>query len=167
MSTNISGSFCPLCLKYKGKRLVHGPEGCALGASTLCRRCHHRGHLSVDCTAAHPQWERPITLEELIPADIRLRLKINTQTPISYSGPRDSSELSEINTIVVPEGFKELSEFVELHGINVEKVTKPSRKTLLRAVKAWGVANGYRIIQTVEVPTISQSHVDEDAAAIA
>ena len=121
----------------------------------------------MDCTASHPQWERPITLEELIPADIRLRLKINTMTPIVFNGPRDASELSEINTIIVPEGFKELSEFVELHGINVEKVTKPSRKILLRAVKAWGVAHGYRIIQTVEVPTISQSLVDEDSSAIA
>lgn len=164
MSTS---SFCPLCLKYKGKRIVHGIEGCALGASTLCRRCHHRGHLSVDCSAPHPQWERPQTLEELIPIDIRLRLKISTQTPITYSGPRDSSELSDINTVIVPDGFKELSEFVEKHGINVEKVTKPSRKTLLRAVKAWGVSHGYRIIQTVEVQTISQGLVDEDTAAIA
>jgi hypothetical protein len=143
---------------------MHGSDGCALGASTLCRRCHHRGHLSVDCTAQHPQWERPITLEELIPVDIRLRLKINTQTPIAYCGPRDASELSDINTIVVPEGFRELSEFVELHNINVEKVTKPGRKALLRAVKAWGVAHGYRIIQTVEVPTFSHGLVDEDAA---
>jgi hypothetical protein len=70
-----------------------------------------------------------------------------------------------MNTIIVPDGFKELSEFVETHGINVEKVTKPSRKTLLRAVKAWGVSHGYRILQTVEVPTFSQSIVDEDAAA--
>jgi hypothetical protein len=162
MSTN---SFCSLCLKYKGKRINHGGEGCALGASTLCRRCHHRGHLSVDCNAPHPQWERPVTLEELIPIDIRLRLKINTHTPITYSGPRDYSELPPMNTIIVPDGFKELSEFVETHGINVEKVTKPSRKTLLRAVKAWGVSHGYRILQTVEVPTFSQSIVDEDATA--
>lgn len=157
--------FCPLCIKYKGKNVTHGPEGCILGTSTLCRRCHHRGHLSIDCTAPHPQWERPTTLEELIPIDIRLRFKINTQTPIAFSGARDNSELSDINTIVVPEGFKELSEFVEKHGINVEKVTKPSRKTLLRAVKAWGVGHGYRIIQALEVQTISQGLVDEDASA--
>ena len=162
MSTS---SFCPLCLKYKGKRIIHGHEGCALGASTLCRRCHHRGHLSADCSASHPQWERPTTLEELIPIDIRLRYKINTHTPVSLA-PRMSTELSDINTVVVPDGFKELSEFVELHGINVEKVTKPGRKALLRAVKAWGVAHGYRIIQMAEVPTFSQSVVDEDTTAV-
>ncbi len=162
MSTS---SFCSLCLKYKGKRVVHGDEGCALGASTLCRRCHHRGHLSVDCTAPHPQWDRPTTLEELIPIDIRLRYKINTHTPVAL-GPRSPSELSDINTVVVPDGFKELSDFVELHGIDVEKVTKPGRKALLRAVKAWGVSRGYRIVQVATVPTFSQSVVDEDAAAI-
>jgi hypothetical protein len=160
-----SSTFCPLCLKYKGKRISHGDEGCALGASTLCRRCHHRGHLSVDCTAPHPQWERPTTLEELIPIDIRLRYKINTHTPVSL-GLRSDCELSDINTVVVPDGFKELSDFVELHGINVEKVTKPGRKALLRAVKAWGVSRGYRIVQVATVPTFSQSVVDEDTTTV-
>jgi hypothetical protein len=98
--------------------------------------------------------------------DIRMRYKIATHTPITYqSAEREVSELSDINSIMVPDGFKELSEFVESHGIKVEKVTKPSRKTLLKAVKKWGVAHGYRIIQNVEVPTISQNVVDEDASA--
>lgn len=161
-------SSCRLCLKYKGKTIIHDTEGCPLGASTLCRRCHHRGHLSLDCTAPHPQWERPTTLEELIPLDIRLRYKIATHTPIQYESPeREHRELSDINTIVVPDGFKELSKFVESHGIAVKKVTKPSSKILLKAVKKWGVSHGYRIIQNVEVPTISQGLVDEDAATAA
>lgn len=156
-------SSCRLCLKYKGKSIVHDSDGCPLGASTLCRRCHQRGHLSVDCSAPHPQWERPLTLEELIPIDIRLRYKINTHTAIEYECPQRSyDELSDINTIVVPDGFKELSEFVESHGIKVEKVTKPGRKALMKAVKRWGVANGYRIIQNAEVPTFSQHLVNED-----
>ena len=95
--------------------------------------------------------------------DIRLRYKIATHTPITYqSDERDPTELSDINTIVVPDGFKELSEFVESHGIKVEKVTKPGRKALMKAVKKWGVANGYRIIQNVDVPTISHRLVNED-----
>jgi hypothetical protein len=156
-----SSSFCRLCLKYKGKQVNHGDAGCALGESTLCHRCHHRGHLSVDCTAPHPQWERPKTLEELIPIDIRLRYKINTSTLIHYAGERDFAELPDINTIVVPDTFGGLSEFVESHGIEVEKVTKPGKKALLKAVKKWGVARGYRIISQMSVPTISQLGVDE------
>ena len=157
-----SSSFCRLCEQYKGKRISHDKDGCPLGKSTLCRRCHHRGHLAVHCTAPHPQWERPLTLEELIPVDIRLRLGIQTSTLIQFDGERAFSELPDINTIVVPDGFKELSEFVEAHGIKVEAVTKPSRKALLKAVKKWGVANGFRIIQNVEVPTLSHSLGDED-----
>jgi hypothetical protein len=158
-------SICRLCLKYKGKSIVHDAEGCSLGASTLCRRCHHRGHLAVDCTAQYPQWERPVTLEELIPIDIRLRLGINTHTSIAYTNPeRQFSELPDITTIVVPDTFKELSEFVESRGIKVEKVTKPSRKVLMKAVKKWGVANGYRIISNAEVRTISQAVGDEESA---
>ncbi len=104
-----------------------------------------------------------MTLEELIPIDIRLRYKINTHTEIAYELPeRNYDELSDINTIIVPDGFKELSEFVESHGIKVEKVTKPGRKALFKAVKQWAVTNGYRIVQNVEVPTISQRLVNED-----
>jgi hypothetical protein len=161
----MTSTSCNLCLKYKGKRVCHGIEGCTLGASTLCRRCFQRGHLSVDCTAPHPQWERPKTLEELIPIDIRLRYKINTHTLIQYGGDRELSELPDINTIIVPDSFKELSEFVEQHGIRVEKVTKPGRKALLKAVKAWGVSHGYRIVQEVSVPTISYGTVDEVAVS--
>jgi hypothetical protein len=76
------------------------------------------------------------------------------------------TELPDINTIVVPDKFDGLSKFVESHGIKVEKVTKPSYKALLKAVKKWGVANGYRIIQSIEVPTLSQAVVDEDAETI-
>lgn len=156
-----STSFCRLCLHYKGAaNVLHGPEGCPIGASTLCRRCHHRGHLSVDCTAAFPHWERPTTLEELIPLDVRMRLKINTHTEIKYTTPREESELPDINTISIPDGFKELSEFADEHGITVKKVTKPSKEDLLRAIKKWGVAHGYRIIQIAKIHTISKGLVD-------
>jgi hypothetical protein len=154
---------CKLCLKYRGKSITHDDDGCPLGASTLCRRCFHRGHLSVDCTAK--QCERPTTLEELIPIDIRLKYKINTHTLIDHKN-YDASMIHDINTIDVPDTFKGLSEFVEQYGIVVEKVTKPGCKALLKAVKAWGVARGYRIIQTMSVQTISQGNVDGKDTAI-
>lgn len=147
---------CKLCLKYKGKKISHGNEGCALGASTLCRRCHHRGHLSVDCTAPQPQHERPTSLEELIPIDIRLRYDIHTHTPIDFIQSRSVSDLPDINKIIIPDTFnyKELGEFLEKHKIHVDKITKDSREDRIKAAKAWGVANGYRIVQQVTVETL-------------
>lgn len=89
-----------------------------------------------------------------------MRLKINTHTEIKYTTPREESELPDINTISIPDGFKELSEFADEHGITVKKVTKPSKEDLLRAIKKWGVAHGYRIIQIAKIHTISKGLVD-------
>lgn len=156
---------CHLCLKYTGKSIVH-TEGCALSKSVICRRCHHRGHLSVDCTAAHPAWERPVTLEELIPIDIRLRYKIATKTVINYNTERDFSELPDITTIEAPpiNDYEGLGAFIKSYGIQVEKVTKDSAKARTKAIKKWAVMMGYRVVHTLVVPTISQSLVDEVSA---
>ena len=89
-----------------------------------------------------------------------MRLKINTHTTIKYSTPREESELPDINTIIIPDGFKELSEFADEHGISVKKVTKPSKEDLLRAIKKWGVGRGYRIVQVSKIHTISKGVVD-------
>jgi hypothetical protein len=168
-SSSSPSSSCKLCQKYRGKTLVHGSEGCKLGESTKCLNCYQYGHLSVDC-AEPRQYQRPQTLEELIPIDLRLRLGITTSTRIAYADPKvKPSELPEINTIEVPEGFSELSEFVRTHGIKVEgKVTKASEKALLKAIRTWATARGYRIYQTARVPLISHGLVDgEDTEASA
>ena len=140
---------CNICLKYTGKSIIHGTSACALRSSVLCRRCHHRGHLACDCTAPHPAWERPITLEELIPIDIRIRYNIQTHTAISYtSSSREESELPNVNTFIVKDTHKDLNEFVRVQGIKfVKKSTGPRKQEDLRhAIKKWGVENGYRII---------------------
>ncbi len=104
----------------------------------------------------HPQWERPTSLEELIPADIRLRYGINTHTPVKFQAPRSVDELPDINKLVIPEtsNYKELGEFLESHNIKVDKVTKDSREDRINAAKAWGVAHGYRVVQQASVATI-------------
>ena len=141
---------CVLCLKYTGVPVVHSSTGCPLGHSVLCRRCHNRGHLSSMCTEKWPQWERPTSLEELIPADIKLKYGITTNTPLSFTYPRgiegSEVELSDVNEMVIPENYNELKEFIEKQKIKVEKVTKESKAQCLKAVKAWGVSHGYRII---------------------
>ena len=143
-------SACILCKKYTGATVYHGDAGCEFASSVLCRRCHHRGHLASMCTEAWPQWERPTTLEELIPADLKLRFGIGSSTPLVFNYQRgiegSETELGDINEIVVPEGYAELKEFIDKHNIKVEKVTKESRAACMKAVRAWGVSRGYRIV---------------------
>jgi hypothetical protein len=119
--------------------------------------------LSTDCTLLRTQpHERPTTLEELIPADIRLRFGITTHTPVALAprGAEDAvpeEEIPDMNEIIIPEtsNYKEMGEFIEKYGIKVDnKITKDSRVDRLKAIKAWGVANGYRITQRAILPTV-------------
>ena len=148
---------CSICKKYNGVTISHGDAGCPLATSIKCRRCNHRGHLTSTCGEQWPQWERPTSLEELIPADIRLRYDIRTSTPIDYTKGR-ADDMSEINTVVIPDpyvkgGYEELKAFIEKRKIKVEKVTKESKEKCLEAVTNWGVSNGYRITKTNDVLT--------------
>ncbi len=148
-------SFCAICQKFKGKPVIHNDDGCPLSSSILCRRCHHRGHLTAQCSENWPQWERPTSLEELIPADVRKRYGIITHTPLSFPNPRgepgSENELGSINEVVIPDDYGQLKEFIDTHKIKVEKVTKESRSNCMKAVIAWGVSRGYRIVMKNDV----------------
>jgi hypothetical protein len=146
---------CTICQKFKGKSIVHGSDGCPLSHSILCRRCHHRGHLTSHCSEKWPQWERPTTLEELIPADIRKRYGIISHTSLSFpksrGEPGTETELSSINEVIIPDDYNQLKEFIDTHNIKVEKVTKESRSNCMKAVIAWGIHHGYRIVMKNDV----------------
>jgi hypothetical protein len=145
---------CAICKKFKGKEIFHD-DGCPLGKSVLCRRCHHRGHFTSDCTEDWPQWERPTSLEELIPSDVRKRYGIITHTPISFPVPRGAPgtdvELSAINEVVIPDDYSQLKEFIDTHKIKVEKITKESRFNCMKAIAAWGVSHGYRVVMKCDM----------------
>jgi hypothetical protein len=109
------------------------------------------------CGEQWPQWERPTSLEELIPADVRSRYGIHTSTPIDYQTER-KDDMNDINTVIIPDpyikgGYEELKTFIEKRKIKVDKVTKESAKKCLEAVYTWGVQNGYRIMKANEIPT--------------
>ncbi len=148
-------SFCLTCKKFKGKDILHGDDGCPLGKSVVCRRCHHRGHLTSTCTEDWPQWERPTSLEELIPADIRKRYGIITHTPIPFSlsrgQPGTDVELGTINEVIIPDDYSQLKEFIDAHKIKVEKITKESRSNCMKAIAAWGVSHGYRVVMKYDM----------------
>ena len=151
---------CNNCLTTYGEVVQHDSAGCPLALSILCRRCHHRGHFTSQCDEQWPQWERPTSLEELIPADVRNRYNIHTHTAIDFPlprGPDSVHELEPINTIEIPDPFAsaadnmELKEFMAKNKIKAEKITKESRVACLEAVYAWGIAHGKRIVKKNEI----------------
>lgn len=148
---------CEICKKVKGKPISHADGVCPTAPSLLCRRCHHRGHLTSMCKGDLPHWERPTTLEELIPADIRQRLNIRTHTHLEFTAPRGSvntyDELGAINEIIIPDNYSALKEFMDTHKIKVlEKVTKEKMENRIKAVIEWAAARGLRITMKSEMP---------------
>ncbi len=107
------------------------------------------------CDEDWSEWERPTTLEELIPADVRFRYGIATHTLINFDAkrgdPGTEREIECVNEIIIPSEYNELKEFTKRHGMIVETVTKPPKENLVAACKAWGVQHGYRIIEKLKI----------------
>jgi hypothetical protein len=105
--------------------------------------------LTRDCTAT-VSCEIPTTLEELIPADIRLKYGINTHT--TYNAKYNSEDIvPDINKITIPEdaSYAELGRILEMYKIKVtDKITKETTAARLEALHEWAIARGYRIIMT-------------------
>lgn len=94
---------CTTCSSTLGITRVHdGP--CPVRASFWCSQCSCYGHRAAECDEARHVW-RPQTLEELIPADVRKRWGITTQTNIIWNTPltlEDAErEIADLNTIEV------------------------------------------------------------------
>jgi hypothetical protein len=153
---------CATCKKYTGRIVCHDENGCPLKVSLLCRRCHHRGHLASQCTHGISNWERPTTLEELIPSDVRLRYGINTHTRVEFAAERGApgteSEHPLIRTEIIPDDYTQKNDFVKRHKIPVEKTSnengksyKPTEIACEKAICEWAVRNGIRIIFSKEV----------------
>ena len=144
---------CSICKLLQSISVEHDSEGCPFASDLVCRRCHHNGHLTSTCT--EPWYEAPTTLEELIPWSERRRWGITSHTPFSPPVIRGSEEsfleTPDINELLVPESFKELTGLLETLGIKVEKKTKPSEESCMKALKAYAVAHGKRLIKSTEV----------------
>ena len=106
------------------------------------------------CTEEFPEWERPTTLEELIPPDVKLRYGITSQTVMTFALDRGVNgterEMDRINEVVMPTEYNDLIKFTKKHNMNVETVTKPPKENLVAAIKNWGVQHGYRIVESLK-----------------
>ena len=94
---------CTTCSSTLGLTRVHdGP--CPVRASLWCSQCSCYGHRPSECDVARHVW-RPQTLEELIPADVRKRWGITTQTniiwPAALTLEDAEREIADLNTIEV------------------------------------------------------------------
>jgi hypothetical protein len=101
------------------------------------------------CEEDWSHWERPTSMEELIPQHIKQRYNITTVTPIMFKKPRGPDtvhELHSINEVTIPETYEKILEFIAKHKIIAEKTTKPRGDACIDAIIAWADARGIRVI---------------------
>lgn len=144
---------CKVCFQYRGENVFHSEKGCPTAKNTKCRRCHNRGHFASDCKESYAHWERPTCIEELIPADLRIRFEIRMGTcpEMVFSKPRGFEALHELanesNTIELPplddkEFYDRAGEVIGLYNISVKTKTKESKESRLKAIQEWCVNHG-------------------------
>lgn len=140
-------AICCFC-EQLGRRVNHGSEGCAfIQGMEACQRCFQKGHLTKCCIVGRPEFERPKTLEELIPYNIRQMYKIQTHTPITWTEMDRTldCEIPAVNCFQVMDTYTGMKEFIDLHNIPVKKKTKPSEDECRYAIEQWVKARGCRI----------------------
>lgn len=140
---------CKVCLAYTGTERSHdvGAQGqvglCPIAPMLKCRRCLVHGHTAAQCDRLWPHWERPTSLEELIPPDIRARYKINTSTPLNFKEERGEGDTTnEFRILIeVPRADKAMREFMSNNDI---KTTHQTKENLSR-IREWALQRGMRI----------------------
>jgi hypothetical protein len=100
--------------------------------------------------------ERPRTLEELIPVEVRKRWGITTSTPIALPGPpsleRLESEIPAFNTIAIRYYVKEspgkmgIDKTIRKYMRGVRLPTKRTLNENRLKLREWAVRNGQKIV---------------------
>jgi hypothetical protein len=130
-----------------GLTRTHDESGCPVRASFWCSQCGCYGHRPSECDEV-THVTRPKTLEELIPADVRERWEITTETPIVWSWPtlEDAErEIADINTIEVRyrdgKMDSKIREVMRTHKIStVHKMDGNIQK-----LRTWAVSQGKKV----------------------
>jgi hypothetical protein len=149
-------SYCTACLKL-GLRRTHTDE-CPVRASFFCNSCHNYGHLPSECSDTPVTWYRPRTLEELIPADLRERYDIDTETPIvRWRRPTlddAEREIPENNTVEIRYRESRKGESVGKEGKDrrirdfmiANKIkTEHAMSDNIQRLREWAVSQGKKI----------------------
>ena len=118
-------SDCLICKAFTGNAVQH--QECP-NKNVLCRRCHQRGHMTHMCAEKWSHWERPTSMEELIPYHIKQRYRITSSTNLTFQMPRSNDTVKELHTaneIVIPDeyaGKKKRTDMINITG-KTEEVT--------------------------------------------
>jgi hypothetical protein len=125
----------------------HGDDPCPVRASFWCSQCGCYGHRPVECDTVTHVW-RPRTLEELIPADVRARWGIDTETPIVWQIPSledQEREIADHNTIEVRyrDGKRDNKIREVMRDLKIPTVHKMDGN--LMKLRQWAVANGKKV----------------------
>jgi hypothetical protein len=139
-------SICCICEQI-GKKCVHGSDGCPYSSMELCKRCGGMGHLTKCCIIGRSEYERPKTLEELIPYNLRMMYKINTHTRISWTemDRTTADEIPPVNCFQVLDTYAGMKEFIDKYNIVVKKKTKESLDECRAAIENWVTAKACRL----------------------
>ncbi len=154
---NINSMSCASCLSLTGAIIFHD-DTCPVLPSLYCRRCSAYGHLAADCCQPWG-YERPTSLEELIPHDIRQRWGVQTSTPFMNPFTRDQvrdAELSgesiawELRVLNVPRDDGEMRKFMADNSIrrthaNASQKGKISQAENIARIREWAIERGFRV----------------------
>jgi hypothetical protein len=135
--------MCETCLSFTGISAEHPRESCPILPILRCRRCHCRGHTAAQCGESWNHCERPTTLEELIPHDIRYQWDITTATEILFTVPRgaEGTEREWKMEIEVSRLDKPMREFMKKNDIPTTHDTESN----LQRIREWSVRKGLRL----------------------
>ncbi len=139
---------CATCRSTLGLMRSHpAGEPCVVRASFWCSQCGCYGHRPSECDdVVHVT--RPRTLEELIPADVRERWGIHTETPIVWTKPSMEVAEREVDDACVIEiRYREgkmdsrIREVMRLHKIpTVHKMDGNLQK-----LRTWALSQGKKV----------------------
>ncbi len=132
-------SICCFC-EQLGRRIIHGCDGCPyVSKMQACRQCHQLGHLTKCCILGHPGYERPPTLESMIPHHLRWKYKITTHTKITWTDTDriNPDEIPLVNCFQVLDTYAGMKEFIDKYNIVVKKKTKESLDECRTAIEHW------------------------------
>ena len=134
---------CATCLSFTGISAEHSRDSCPVLPTLRCRRCHCRGHTAAECGESWAHWERPTTLEELIPADIRQQWNITSRTELQFDVPRgaEGTECERKVELEIPRQDKPMREFMKKNDIPTTHDTESN----LQRIREWTLRNGFRI----------------------
>jgi hypothetical protein len=135
---------CHSCYFYTGIKADHSRETCPVIPTLHCRRCHCYGHTANECGESWAHWERPTSLEELIPVDVRERWNITTSTDLVFDAPRgtEGTECEHPIEIKIVEQDKAVRDFMMKNNIDTTRKTEQN----LQRIREWAAQRGFRLV---------------------